>query len=55
MLLVDKKFVFLAFVNNLLLSQNVPQGSNIDLNNSFSQSGETSENSRYFAKLQNLY
>ena len=48
MLLVDKKLV-LNYVNNLSL--NVPQGLNIDLNDSFNQSGETSNNSWYFAKL----
>ena len=42
MLLVGKKFVF-------------PQVSNIDLNNAFNQSGETSENSWYFAKPRNLH
>ena len=45
---------FHIFFKMLLLERNVPQRSNIHLNNSFNQSGETSENSRHFAKLRNL-
>ena len=46
-----KKRHFVIFVKKLLSFLIVPRGLSIDLINSFNQFGETSGNSRYFAKL----